>query len=178
MSMSARNHRRSIGSAAMKSGSMTWPNSSSRSTRVRIWSNSSRRPRQQSRQRPPSRSPRSVAEPRDGPARHGERCPELMGDVGEQSPLCCHDAFQPVEHLVEGSGELTDLVVGALVAEPTLDVALTDLLGSCRDPTDRPKETAEQEERARTPRRGGLYPPRRGKESGLANGRSETVPGR
>ena len=54
-------------------------------------------------------------------------------------------ACEPVEHGVEGGGQLADLVVGALVTQTAVEIAVLD--GRCRggDPADVAQQAAQQE---------------------------------
>ena len=46
----------------------------------------------------------------DGCTHHRQRRAQFVGGIGDEPPLAVESALEPVEHLVEGLGQLLELV--------------------------------------------------------------------
>ena len=67
-------------------------------------------------------------------AHHGQRRAQLVRGVGHEALLGLERRAEPVEHRVEGVGELGDLVVGAGVADPLVERLARRAAGRWRSP--------------------------------------------
>ncbi len=68
-----------------------------------------------------------------------QRCPQLVGRVGDESLLASDRPFEAREHLVHRDGEPGDLVVAARFGHPTVEFVDTDARDLGADPLDRPQ---------------------------------------
>ena len=59
----------------------------------------------------------------DGCSHDGERGTQLVRGVGDEPPLAVEGALEPVEHVVEGLGQLVELVARTLQRDPRREVA-------------------------------------------------------
>ena len=73
----------------------------------------------------------------DGCAHDGERGAQLVGGVGDEPPLAVEGALEPVEHVVEGLGQLVELVAWSAQRDPCRQVAFRRGAGGGGDPVQR-----------------------------------------
>lgn len=66
-----------------------------------------------------------------------ERGPQLVRGVRDEPLLGGEGPLQPVQHLVEGVGELLELVVGAVELDPPGQIGTGHLAGGPGDPAER-----------------------------------------
>ena len=97
-------------------------------------------------------------------AGHGDRCPQLVGHRGEQRRAGGDLGGDPLEHPVEGAGEVTDLVgPPARVGHPHREVADAGPLGRgvqrAQRPGRRPQREREDDDAEQAGERGGERDP-------------------
>ena len=86
----------------------------------------------------------------DEGAHGGERGSQFVRGVGHEPPLAGEGEIEAVQHVVEGVGELLELVVGSVEADPLIEMFLRgapgrpgDLVERDQDPpSDRPSQDA------------------------------------
>ena len=71
-----------------------------------------------------------------------ERGAQLVGGVGDEAALGSEGGLEPVEQLVEGAGELAQLVVGAAEGEPLVQAAGGDRTGALVEEPKWPKDAS------------------------------------
>jgi hypothetical protein len=76
----------------------------------------------------------------DGGAHEGHRCAQLVACVGDEPPLAGERGLEPFEHRIEGVGELTQLITGALQGYTLGQVLLAGHAGSRGEPVHRPQD--------------------------------------
>ena len=74
-----------------------------------------------------------------------ERRAELVGDLGREAPLRDERLFQTVEHVVEGVGEILELVVGSVQIDARGEIVRRRGAGPLRDQPDRSQRAAGDE---------------------------------
>ena len=80
-----------------------------------------------------------------GLGRHlGERCTQLVRELGREAALVTQARGDPVEQAVEGRGESCQLVVRLAETEPPVEVVLAPRLGLLRHQLDRAERGPQQ----------------------------------
>ena len=76
----------------------------------------------------------------DGQSHRGQRRFELMGSIVEKISLSRERILQPVQHPIDGSGKLAELITSVVRRNPLVKIPFTDILRQLFHRTDRAQD--------------------------------------